>query len=558
MKLAWYLGLRGLAVALVLLAAGSAVGLAQCSFPSTGSGRIINYSFDPTITPAGLVLHVTLSFRGGSEGMEEIEVPTEWAGQSLHAVTNLQGLSQDTVISESGTAGRKTIRYPSNQTIVLGYDLVKDWTGPFVHPLQFHPVLMAQYFEINGANALVYPKLEPRAPVRVNFDWQKLPAGWVLATSFGTASAPEGRCQSYSGPWEAVEDALFAAGEFRIHRFEIGKQPAVLAILGQWTFSDEEAIADIQKAVGIVRDFWHDYEFPYFLVTLKPYETGKGSSDGSAFTNAFWMYMSPPDSISALLPVLVHETFHAWNPRRMGYTTEDTETSLDWFSEGFTQYYAYLLTYRAGLMTLPAYIERINGYLRDYPNSTDHYIRGPVVALWLDGEMRRKSHGKRSLDNVMFDMLRGADSQLTKARILQAAGRYLARDARRQLARAVEPGAAMPVPGDGALGPCAHRSMKQVQVFDLGFDFETSMAAHRVTGVKEEGPAFKAGLRDGQTLNGWSVYNNQPEKMATFHIRTEAGPKVIEYYPSRTVAGVPQYDLDQKAYRSSPDACRGR
>jgi hypothetical protein len=124
-----------LAVALVLLAAGRAVGLAQCSFPSTASGRVINYSFDPTITPAGMVLHVRLEFRGGSEGMEEIEVPTEWAGQDLHAVTNLHALSQETVITESGTSGTKTIRYPSNQAIVLGYDLVKDWTGPFIQPV---------------------------------------------------------------------------------------------------------------------------------------------------------------------------------------------------------------------------------------------------------------------------------------------------------------------------------------------------------------------------------------------------------------------------------------
>jgi predicted metalloprotease with PDZ domain len=349
-----------------------------------------------------------------------------------------------------------------------------------------------------------------------------------------------------------------AAGEFRIHRFEIRKQPAVLAILGQWTFSDEEAIANIQKAVGVVRDFWHDYEFPYFLVTLKPYETGKKSSDGSAFTNAIWMYMSPPDAIAAMLPTLVHEAFHAWNPNRMGQVYEYAETGLDWFTEGFTQYYAYLLTYRAGLMTLPAYIERINGYLRDYPNSTNSYIRGPAIALWLDGEIRAESHGKRSLDNAMFDMLRGADAQLTQAKILQAVGRYLTSEARRTLAQNVEPQAKMPVPGDDALGPCAHLLMKQVHVIDLGFDFKASMAAHRVTGVREDGPAFKAGLRDGQTLNGWSVYNNQPEKMATFRIRTEAGPKVIQYHPSRTVAGVPQYDLDQKAYQDNPDGCRGQ
>jgi hypothetical protein len=95
------------------------------------------------------------------------------------------------------------------------------------------------------------------------------------------------RCQSYSGPWSGVRQALFAAGEFRIHRFQVGARPAVLAIRGEWTFSDDEAITDIQKAVGIVREFWHDDNFPYFLVTLKPFDNDSGQGDGSAFTNAF-------------------------------------------------------------------------------------------------------------------------------------------------------------------------------------------------------------------------------------------------------------------------------
>jgi len=425
-----------------------------------------------------------------------------------------------------------------------------------VSPLQFHAVLMPQYLEINGANALAHPNLEPQAPVTVNFDWQMLPAGWALATSFGTSSAPEGRCQSYSGPWRAVETALFAAGEFRIHHFQIGRQPAVLAVRGRWTFTDQEAIADIQKAVSIVRGFWHDDNFPYYLVTIKPYETGERSADGSEFTNAFWMYLSPPDSISSLLPILVHETFHDWNPRRMGYTTEGTETSLKWFSEGFTQYYGYLLSYRGGLLTLPAYIERINSYLRNYLKSTDPDVRGPVIALWLDGEIRRESQGKRSLDNVMFDMVRkGKDTELTEARILETAGRYLSVDARRELGQAIEPGAMIPAPDASALGSCVHVSVDVVPRFDLGFDFEASRAVRRVTAVEKDGPAFKAGLRDGQELNGWSVYNNQPDKLATFRVQTVAGRQTIQYYP-REITTAPQYHLDQKAFADDPAACQ--
>src|SRR5207244_3123181 len=74
----------------------------------------------------------------------------------------------------------------------------------------------------------------------------------------------------------------------------------------------------IQKTIGVVRDFWKDDQFPYFLVTLKPYDRDSGSSDGSAFTNAFWMYVSRKDSLAGRLSQLAHESFHAWNPHRMG------------------------------------------------------------------------------------------------------------------------------------------------------------------------------------------------------------------------------------------------
>jgi predicted metalloprotease with PDZ domain len=168
---------------------------------------------------------------------------------------------------------------------------------------------MPDYLELTGDNSLVHPKLSGDARVTVHFDWSKAPSAWILATSFGVGSNSDERGQSYSGTWSAVQHALFAAGAFRIRHFRIDTQPAALAIRDQWTFSDEEVIADIQKAVGAVRDFWHDHNFPYFLVTLKQFDNDSGSGDGSAFTNALWIYLSRKDSISDQTPVLIHETF---------------------------------------------------------------------------------------------------------------------------------------------------------------------------------------------------------------------------------------------------------
>jgi predicted metalloprotease with PDZ domain len=442
------------------LTAMATPGLAQCRFPATAKGRVLTYTFDPTVTEAGTVLHVNLKLQGGSSAQENIEVPVEWAGETLHGVTNIRAVSAGAVVADTASPARKTVRHPPNQEVVLTYDVVKDWTGRFRHPAEFHGALMPEYIELNGENALVKPVLAASARVTVRFDWQKLPASWVLATSFGTSSEPVGRCQSYSGAWSGVAQALFAAGDFRVHRFQIGGRPAVLAVRGEWTFSDEEVVADIQKSVGVVRDFWHDHNSPYFLVTLKPFDNDSGDGDGSQFTDAYWLYLSRRDSISDQLPVLVHETFHAWNPRRMGDASSE-ENAIEWFREGFTTYYGYLLAYRAGLIDLPEYVENVNRDLRDSAGSGNAYVRGRLIALWLDREIRKDSGGKRSLDQVMYDMVRGAPRPLTQARILETADRYLSPASRNELAQAVKPGSLIPTLED-SLGRCVRGSTVEV------------------------------------------------------------------------------------------------
>jgi predicted metalloprotease with PDZ domain len=237
-----------------------------------------------------------------------------------------------------------------------------------------------------------------------------------------------------------------------------------LAVRGAWTFTDDDAIRQIQKVVGLVRDFWHEDNFPYFLVTLKPYDQDHGSSDGSAFTNAFWMYVSRLDSLTGLLPQLAHESFHAWNPFRIGVQGSDADyRDTGWFKEGFTEYYAQLLTYRAGELSASNYLRSVNKDLRSFPVSTSEYVRGRIIALWLDGTIRRESNGQHSLDTVMFDMERNANQLYTLTRIFETAGQYLSPESRTLLQKAVVDHADLTPPEDiPSMNNCAHASLQEL------------------------------------------------------------------------------------------------
>jgi predicted metalloprotease with PDZ domain len=520
---------------------------AQCHFADSHSDASWTYRFQAESRPDGLVLHVTARFPLGPSGVLSLQLPAYSGKERLHSMTNLRTTSAEVRVEVDATGGTGVLRGEPNGSATIAYDLSNDWTGPLVNPLQFHPVLMAEYFELTGHNALVFPQLETpakRAAITMaQFDFGDLPSSWTLATSFGAGSSSADRCQVATVSAVDIVNAVFAAGDFRLRRFSIGRQPAVLAIRGTWTFSDDDAISQIEKTVGVVRDFWKDNQFPYFLVTLKPFDRDGGSSDGSAFTNAFWMYLSRRDSLAGLLPLLAHESFHAWNPLRMGLRPNGEQ--IDWFTDGFTDYYASRLLLQVGVLSVADYIDSMNRALRIFPLSSDPYVRGRIIGLWLDATITRESHDTHSLDDVMFEMIRTHDQPLTQARIFQTIGRYLSPEAQSALEAAVTNHAALAAPNHppSVIG-CARPSLVEVPTFDLGFDFAASRAAGQVIGVRADSAAYAAGLREGQILTGrTSVANNDPQRAALIGMRDDAGERVVEFFPKGVPVEAWQYQV---------------
>ena len=542
---------RLFAVAIVLTGAisGSNPVAAECRFNPQSSNRVITYRFAPDLSADALTLHVTVEFVEGKAGSDTLEIPIQWAGEELHSVKDLQVTSPGGTLDGSPESAERVIHAKPGTPMRLTYTLTKDWTGAFRHPLQFHPVLTAQYLEFTGRNALVRLKEGEQETETVNFDWSQLPPSWALATSFGSGTTPSGRCQTHAGPWRSVDGGLYAAGDFRLQPFTILGQPAMLAVRGRWTFTDEQAAKQIQTIVGIVRSFWHDDHFPYFLVTLAPYDQEHGSSDGSQFTNAFWMFVSSKDSIDGVLAQLAHESFHAWDPAKMGTIPSGyDEHDIKWFEEGGTEYYAQLLTLRGGYQTTQDYVLSLNKLFRRFPESTDEYVRGRIISLWLDATIREESGQRYSLDDVMFDMVRGASQPFTFDRVTATINRYLSPGARIALQQAVLNQGQLKAPTSiPSLGTCAVPALKMLPTFNLGFDYDASRANNTVIGVQESGPAYTAGLRNGQKLLGYSVVKWDPDHLATFRISSAQGEQRISFFPRGKEEQMWQYDLQEAA-----------
>jgi predicted metalloprotease with PDZ domain len=239
-----------------------------------------------------------------------------------------------------------------------------------------------------------------------------------------------------------------------------------------------------------------------------------------------------------------HEYFHSWNVKRIRpaafvpYALDrENHTTLLWFFEGFTSYYDDLILARTGLLSERQYLGTLartittvlqrsgrlkqslsdssfDAWIKYYrpdenaPNSlVSYYQKGALVALALDLTIRRATHGRRSLDDVMRLLWRRwrkagsayagvAEGEVTEA-AEAATGLQLARLVREWTEGTRDPDFA------ALLAPFGVSCMRRVAVEPTHFallGLRSEGGDARVAHVYDGGPAQQAGLSSGDTL----------------------------------------------------------
>jgi len=436
-------------------------------------GADLSYSFRYDDQPLSKLV-VDLRFDVNSVGLTQMVLPSQYGGQNemWRSISALEVIGGPIQLQPGSRPDLRTIEATGKGPCHLRY-IVTGVTGPLNRSVYYWPVLTPTYMHLLGKAFLVKPDWPELQRLSVELNWE-LPKGWMAGNSFGLSQ----RGQQFSTSLFELQQAVYVAGDFRFHQFEIRGKPAAVALRGEWNFTDDEFAAFVNRTVTAERALWKDDDFPFFFVTLLPVDISPGSFSGVGRWNGFATFMPKGAKLDASFRyLLAHELFHTWNATKLSHSA-GVPPALYWFSEGFTDYYAYLLLMTEGFESFPDYVDRMNGIIarywgwrtrnlpneaaaRDYYSNPEAqklaYLRGTLVALNWNAAIRKASSGKLSLNDFMLALKRHSEeshAELTQAVIASEAKRFGVAAAEKEVTSWIDRGDTVEVRKD-SFGSCA-------------------------------------------------------------------------------------------------------
>ncbi|MEE8258612.1 MAG: hypothetical protein V3R20_02860 [Sphingomonadales bacterium] len=519
----------------------------------------------------------TLQFPGSIDGRTRLEIPASWANQNEYykGIRGLSCLTRGCRVEAGDGPGEVFLIHEAGQTLEVIYDLVKYWDAPVNADVYYRPLLTPEYFHIIGEGAFVMPSHLRNVPFNLTVAFEGFPADWAMVNSFGEGKEVTLKVETI----DRVQNSLYIGGDFTLQKKEIAGQPLFIATRGAWASDIDEFSALAEATVLDGRSFWQDFGTPHFLISMIPIEGRCCSFGGTGLYRAFALFVSKDaEKLEKFKWLLSHELFHNW----LGGTIkpEEPEEHMYWFTEGFTDYYARLLSLRGGRISLPDYAISFNQALRDYyfspaKNFTREqveenfwsnqyaqklpYRQGDILAHNWNARIKTMSTA-RSLDDAMFEILaasRDDGVKMNQTRVDQFLRRYITGGVLGDTVAGVTRGKTI-YPDSNALGACFTVIDQEIFQFDLGFEYsqeDEQGAPLVIESVKEGSPAFVAGLRTGDVAVGYSIAFGQADVPVKLVIEKEGVRTRLDFLPRGNGTFMPQFVMDDDMYARDPARC---
>jgi predicted metalloprotease with PDZ domain len=301
---------------------------------------------------------------------------------------------------------------------------------PQIHQAQ----VTATHAMINGAAIFVYPAGGQDWPCELSVE---LPEGWEISVALDEV-APF----TYAAPsYDALIDAPLQAGTFERASFEALGVTHEITWQAPYPMDRDRVVEGLKRIVEAEAAFWSGPQadaprLPYARYLFQ-YQHGPENFLNGLEHRDSMMIVGPMDlhgNAHGFFALTAHEVFHAWNVKRLrpvglgpfDYQKPAHTTAL-WVVEGLTEYFTELMVLRAGLQSRSDYLRGVAGSLQMLEQSPgrlisslsessfitwnfgddrwngaiNYYLKGSLVGLALDLEIRHRTENRQSLDDVM-------------------------------------------------------------------------------------------------------------------------------------------------------------
>lgn len=296
----------------------------------------------------------------------------------------------------------------------------------------------------NGTSLFLCPKgleNEPYSLTIVPAQQEK----WLVATTMPKVKVDALGFGTYAADtYEELIDYPVQISRMKRLGFLVNTIPHEIVLVGDVRpFDEKRLINDLTRLCAEHIKLFGEAPFREYMFIARFEEGGYG---GLEHRNSTMLLAAPnvlptiePDAnYRSFLALCSHEYFHAWNIKAIKpkefvpyNLNEECYTNLLWIFEGITSYYDDLLVRRAGLISQESYLEVVaknltklkrnhgrriqslcdssfDAWIKFYrPNEnslnsgTSYYLKGSIVALYLDLSIRVATKGEKSLDDIM-------------------------------------------------------------------------------------------------------------------------------------------------------------
>jgi predicted metalloprotease with PDZ domain len=293
---------------------------------------------------------------------------------------------------------------------------------------------------LNGASIYLYVAGHKSDPISVSVE---APTGWKVISGYSLSTDEKNfEAASYD---RLIDTPMEISPECSIKTFDESGKTFRIAV---HSYASEPGkinrlTDDLKKVVRSEMRMMPAPDFDHYTFIFH-FDPDVASGDGMEHLNSTQIILSsdPTESgVQVALELAAHEFFHVWNVKRLrpaalgpfDYTKENHTRSL-WLAEGTTSYYAYVHLLRSGNWTRDQFLNRLANEIRElerdpgrklmsaedssfnawfydrapqmqetnFANTTiSYYNKGALLGMLLDLEIRSRTNGRKSLDDVM-------------------------------------------------------------------------------------------------------------------------------------------------------------